>query len=300
METFLPLSPADLDALRAILASSWLIRSSGVLAERPTTGKLFHLHVGDLAADLRFQMPFDLASWPDRLTLLRDGWRIDQICQVPPADLLRRVRQPRDPRTVRDQRPFIDRVRALPGTDRRVDRPDARRRWPGSCRRKIWRALRCCRSSRATGPAIMAARYLILDWPDARRFQPLLYVDTDTVFDSDVTPMLHAVAMSDRIAAPIELLSPLVAQRRVGRHAAAAGLLLAGLHGRVQYRHAGHPQSPRACRDAATDPPDHHEPRRAAWQDGAALRGPGDRELRVVSAGALRYRADIALRPVCR
>ena len=125
METFLPLSPADLDALRVILASSWLIRSSGGLAERPTTGKLFHLHVGDLAADLRFQMPFDLASWPDRLTLLRDGWRIDQICHVPAADLLRRVRQLRDPRTVRNQRPIIDRVRALPGTDPRVDRPDA-------------------------------------------------------------------------------------------------------------------------------------------------------------------------------
>ena len=70
METFLPLSPVDLDALRLILSSSWLIRSSGVLVERPTTGRLFHLHVGDLAADLRFQLPFDLASWPDRLTLL--------------------------------------------------------------------------------------------------------------------------------------------------------------------------------------------------------------------------------------
>ena len=68
-------------------------------------------------------------------------------------------------------------------------------------------------------PGFMAARYLILDWPDAWQFQPLLYIDTDIVFDRDVTPMLHAIAMSDRIAAPIELLSTLSAQpcRRVPR-----------------------------------------------------------------------------------
>jgi hypothetical protein len=62
----------------------------------------------------------------------------------------------------------------------------------------------------------MAARYFILDWPDARRFQPLLYVDTDIVFDSDVTPMLRAVATSDRIAAPIEVLTSLAANPASG------------------------------------------------------------------------------------
>jgi hypothetical protein len=44
---------------------------------------------------------------------------------------------------------------------------------------------------------------------DAVQFQPLLYVDTDIVFDRDVTPMLHAIATSDRIAAPLETLSVL-------------------------------------------------------------------------------------------
>ena len=111
METFLPVSPVDLDVLRAILTSSWLIRSSGVLAD-------------------------DLA-----------------------------------------------RVAVLPF------QPSDR-------------------------PGYMAA--LILDWPDARQFQPLLYVDTGTVFDSDVAPMLRAVAISDRIAAPMELLSPLAANPALG------------------------------------------------------------------------------------
>ena len=62
----------------------------------------------------------------------------------------------------------------------------------------------------------MVARYLILDWPDAARYQPLLYVDADIVFDRDVTPMLHAIAMSDRIAAPVELMSTLARNASVG------------------------------------------------------------------------------------
>ena len=65
-------------------------------------------------------------------------------------------------------------------------------------------------------PGFMVARYLILDWPDAWRYQPLLYVDADIVFDREVTPMLRAIAMSDRIAAPVELMSPLARNPSVG------------------------------------------------------------------------------------
>jgi hypothetical protein len=83
-ESFLPVSEVDLDVLRQILASSWLIRSSGALIEHPTTWRFFNLQVGELMIDLRHQMPFDLANWPHRLTLLRDGWRIEQICRYRP------------------------------------------------------------------------------------------------------------------------------------------------------------------------------------------------------------------------
>ena len=208
MELFLPLSPVDLDALRVILASSWLIRSSGVLTERSTTGKLFHLHIGDLAADLRFQMPFDLTSWPDRLTLLRDGWRIDQACLYRPLIYYAAF----DSSETLEQ--FAISVRSLIEFGRYQgpilvltdQMPQALARFlPAEDLARI-AVLPFHPSDR---PGYMAARYFILDWPDARRFQPLLYVDTDTVFDSDVTPMLHAVAMSDRIAAPIELMSTL-------------------------------------------------------------------------------------------
>ena len=66
--------------------------------------------------------------------------------------------------------------------------------------------LRCDARDRA---AFMAARYAIADWPGGWNYQPILYVDTDTVFDADIAPMLHEIAMSDRLSAPLEHLSPL-------------------------------------------------------------------------------------------
>jgi hypothetical protein len=61
--------------------------------------------------------------------------------------------------------------------------------------------LRCAAADR-TG--YLAGRLAITTWPDAWRFQPLLYVDTDIVFDAPVAPMLRAIARSSRISAPVE------------------------------------------------------------------------------------------------
>lgn len=208
LAAFLPLSNTDLDVLRTILSSSWLTRSSGFLAERPSIGQLFHLHVGDLSADLRFQVPFDLTSWPDRLTLLRDRWRIDQICQYRPLVYYSAFSSTEtleqfaiSVRSLIEFRNYQGPILAL------TDQPPAALAefLPAEDLARV--ALLPFQPS--DRPGFMAARYLILDWPDARRFQPLLYVDTDTVFDRDVTPMLHAIATSDHVAAPIELHSTL-------------------------------------------------------------------------------------------
>jgi hypothetical protein len=207
-ETFLPLSQADLDVLRTIVESAWLTRSSGTLAERPTLGPLFHIHVGDLSADLRFQLPFDLAGWPDRLTLLRDAWRIDQICQYRPLIYYSAFGSPEilqqfaiSLRSLlefgRYQGAIVVLTDQMPATLADFVPADDLAR------------VALLQFQPSDRPGFMAARYLIMEWPDAWRFQPLLYVDTDTVFDRDVTPMLHVVATSDRIAAPIELRSTL-------------------------------------------------------------------------------------------
>jgi hypothetical protein len=214
-ESFLPVSEVDLDALRQILASSWLIRSSGALIERPTTWRFFNLQLGELMIDLRHQMPFDLASWPHRLTLLRDGWRIEQICQYRPLVYYSVFDRPE----IMEQ--FAISVRSLIQFGRYqgqivvlTDRasPELARMLPAECKDRVT----IIPLQPHDRPGFMVARYLILDWPDAWRYQPLLYVDADIVFDRDVTPMLHAIAMSDRIAAPVELMSPLARNPSVG------------------------------------------------------------------------------------
>ena len=215
-QTFLPLSPADLDALRAILTSSWLTRSSGVLTEHPTTGQLFHLHVGDLSADLRFQLPFDLASWPDRLTLLRDGWRIDQICQYRPLIYYAAFGSPE----ILEQ--FAISVRSLiefgryqgPIVVLTDQTPEALARYLAGGRPGARCA--CCNSSRATGRA--SWRRDTSYWTgrmqdDSSRCS--MSIPTSCSI-GDVTPMLHAIARSDHIAAPIELLSTLSASPASG------------------------------------------------------------------------------------
>lgn len=214
-ESFLPLSQTDLDVVCAILASPWLVRSSGVLAERHTMSNPFHLQVGDAAADLRFQLPFDLANWPRRLTLLRDGWRIDQLCQFRPLVYYTVFGDT----AIREQ--FALSVRSLFG--------------PGQYRGDI--AVLTDLSAGELMPflpsgmgghyivvpspakdprEVRAARYTIADWRDARSFQPLLYVDAHTIFDADITPLLHALALSDLMAAPAEYLPPLSRSQPAG------------------------------------------------------------------------------------
>jgi hypothetical protein len=112
-------------------------------------GQPFHLLVGELEADLRFQLPFDRATWPDRLTLLRDGWRIDQICLYRPLIYYSVFREAEyieqfaiSLRSLIEfgcyQGPIVVLTDHLPQS------------LGGSCRPTISRALPCCQSGPAT------------------------------------------------------------------------------------------------------------------------------------------------------
>ncbi len=214
--------------------------------------------------DLRHQMPFDLASWPHRLTLLRDGWRIEQICQYRPLVYYSVFDRPE----IMEQ--FAISVRSLIEFGRYqgqivvlTDRasPELARMLPAEYMDRVT----IIPFQPHDRPGFMVARYLILDWPDAWRYQPLLYVDADIVFDRDVTPMLHAIAMSDRIAAPVELHVTIGPQscRRAPRCCSATSVLPDTW--RIQFRHSGNSECPCTRGDPATDPPDHRQPQSAAW-----------------------------------
>jgi hypothetical protein len=216
-EGFLPLSQADFAALRQVLATDWLVRSSGGLvpAGEVAVAPIHSLNFGVHPFDLRFQVPFDLSEWPNRLTLLRDGWRIEQLCRFRPLVYFSAFG---DAAILRQ---FALSVRSLVEFGRYTgDFAVLTDRSPAEIMALLEPATRPRCSVLTTQAAdrmgFMAARYGIGDWAEAWSCQPILYADTDIVFDTDIAPMLHAIARSDRIAAPVEPFSPLRSWAPVG------------------------------------------------------------------------------------
>ncbi|MEJ0018393.1 MAG: hypothetical protein WDN25_17885 [Acetobacteraceae bacterium] len=218
-ESFLPVSQADLEVLHGITGASWLVRSTGGFADRPLLADEFRLRAADLEVDLRFQMPLDRTDWPSRVTLLRDGWRIEQICRYRPlvyytvfGDLAAREQLALSVRSLFQVGHYHGDVAVLSDLAPAEIVPFLPSGVPGNF-------ILASHPARDTFDA-RAARYTIGDWSDAAVFQPLFYVDTATIFDADVTPLLHALAMSDRLGAPAEILPALARSLP-----AAAGLL---------------------------------------------------------------------------
>ena len=207
-EAFLPVSQSTLDALRELLANPWLVRSTGTFVERPAMWRFFNLLLGDIAIDLRYQLPLEVANWPHRLTLLRDGWRIEQICLYRPLVYYAAFGSP----AIMQQ--FAASVVSLVEFGRyrghiAVLTDHSQAQLAELLPADVLARIAVVQFKPSDRPGFMTARYLILDLPNAWQFQPILYIDADVMFDRDVTPMLHAIAMSDRITAPFEPFSAL-------------------------------------------------------------------------------------------
>ncbi len=204
-ENLMPLTPHDLSVLRGVAENAWVVRSSGkVVAKRTSAFRAgFALRAGELSFDLRYQTPFEGSALPYRLRLLRDGWRIDELCLLRPLVVMTAFRTPTileqmrlSLHSLREMGRFDGHVLLL--TD--VSPQLLHQRLPGEDVRRM--TIITLAASDAVAGA--ASRYALLDWPEIRRFQPILCVDPDIVFDADITPMLAAIAASDRIAAPVE------------------------------------------------------------------------------------------------
>lgn len=220
-EAFLPLGQSEFEALRQTVASGWIVRSTGeyVPPGAVRMQEFFNIAIGSLRVDLRWQVPLDLSAWPNRLTLLRDGWRIDQACRYRPLVYFAAFGND----AIMAQ--FAHSVRSLVTFGRYdgdiavlTDHPPAK---IAGMLPKFDRP--CCtvlQISASDRVSFMSARYSITDWADAWSYQPILYADTDTIFDADITPVLQAITQSDRMSAPFEPMSPLRSWGPVG-----AGLL---------------------------------------------------------------------------
>jgi hypothetical protein len=224
-ERFLPVAKTDLDVLRGIIGNSWVVRSSGafVAQNEVRLDVWFALKFGGLSVDLRYQLPFDLTSWPFRLIVLRDAWKIEAVCLFRPLVYFTAYCDPAVVQQLYESiRSLID-IGCYAGavlvfTDR--DASEIARNVPQVPADQ----LSVYRTEPTDLAGFVSSKYAILDIPWAAQFQPILFCDPDVVFDADVAPMLYALARSDRIAAPAEEYAPM-------RSAASAGSGLLQLDG---------------------------------------------------------------------
>jgi len=209
-EGFLPISDTELAMLRTLLTSDWVVRSSGALvrAAEVALGPWYSLRIGALELDLRYQLPFDDAQWPFRLTVLKEGWRIEQICLYRPLIYFTAFRS----EVIFEQfriaiESLLDLGRydgeVLAITDQSADAIATM--LPAMPPERLHTA----DASPADTAGFVAARFKIVDLPWAAQFQPVMFMDCDVVFDCAIEPMLCAVARSDQITAPLEPFSPM-------------------------------------------------------------------------------------------
>lgn len=196
--------------LRQVLRNDWIIRSSGALVRSAEVSlRLWYtLQLGKLQFDLRDQLPFDTADWPFRVTVLRDGWRIEQLCLFRPLIYSAAYS---DPAVIGQLHACIQSLVEVGryGGDILVLADQPPEAIGAALPPMAPHRLRTHPVAAADFAGFVASKYQILDIAWAAEFQPVLFVDPDVIFDAPVEPMLCAVARSDRIAAPLEAFSPL-------------------------------------------------------------------------------------------
>ncbi|WP_158928300.1 hypothetical protein [Acidisphaera sp. S103] len=214
---FLAIGPDDLAALRDVVAAKWLVESAGA-SKQPQIGVLtpgFGLRIGALDVDLCWNLPFDLSEWPHQLTLLPEAWRLDRIYRYRPLIYFAVFGDTTIMRQFALSLASLVTTGAYDGaivvmTDKTTAEISAL--VPPGMRATLV-VMPTAASDRL---GYMASRLTIGRWPDAGAFQPLLYVDTDIIFDLPVSGVLQAIALSDRMTAVEEPTESLATSDVVG------------------------------------------------------------------------------------
>ena len=214
---FLAIGTSDLAALRDVATEKWLVESADA-SMRPQTGTLmpgFELRIGALTISLCWNLPFDLSEWPHQLTLLPEAWRLDRIYRYRPLIYFAAFGDATFMQQFALSLASLVTIGAYDGaivvmTDKTTAEISAL--VPPGMRATLVVLPTAARDRLG----YMASRLTIGRWPDAWAFQPLLYVDTDIIFDLPVSGMLQAIALSDRMTAVVEPTEPLAASDAVG------------------------------------------------------------------------------------
>ena len=209
-ESFLLIQPKDLLHLRFLLVNRWLVRSSGHLSNAEMTGQGFGLRLGEIEIDLRGNTPLRTRiGVPDAIAadvpflstwIVRDGWRIEELLLYRPLIYYAAFGPDAYFDQMRLSLESLFQIGRYDGTVLVITDRDA----AGVARftQTDWQQTIVVQRQISNDPmTISAARYSIIDVPDAAGFQPILYVDTDVLFDAEALPLLIAIMSSDRITA---------------------------------------------------------------------------------------------------
>ncbi len=204
-ELYIALSERDVESLRTILKSRWIEEKTGELIE-PCDIRIeegWRLRLGQAVLDLRLQFPTISCELPFRLIGLHDGWRIVQFFLYNPLVYFTAFRSDEVLRQLYISVSSLLEFGCYDGnihvvTDQSADTILAN--VPNMDASKL--------SVQTLNPAdwvgYVAAKYVIIEHQSAHRHQPILFNDPDIVFDTEILPMLKAIAVSDRIVAPLE------------------------------------------------------------------------------------------------
>ncbi len=216
-ERLLPLTEIDLGQIVQLASNIWIVRSTHALVKgwQIEFAPGFVLRLGPIDIPLPANLPFDARTWPFRLGLLVDGWRVEELCLYRPMVFYTSYRSPAvhaqlflSIRSLLEFGKYDGHVHVLTdlahdalcgsvdGLDR--DRATVQRLAPSD-----W-------------PGFVMSKYCILEHDPAWQHQPVAYLDPDIVINADIRPMLIEMALSDHITAPTEDVGPMRTWPSVG------------------------------------------------------------------------------------
>ncbi len=225
-EEFRIISAADLGLLAHLLGHSWIIARTHTVVPAAEVHLLpeFRLRIGPLTADFSAGMPAvaeGAGAVPNRLLLFSEGWKIEELRLFRPLVYFTVFCRHPDHRqylrmAVLSIRSFVlfhgPLAEFLLLTN--MDREAVLAEVPGDLRARVHVAGSDVPATNIVD--IFAQRYRIAGWDRAADYQPLLYVDTDILFNADISRALGRIALSPSIMVGEESWNPLRESESVG------------------------------------------------------------------------------------
>lgn len=216
-EEFLPVSEEEIRALQLLTRSDWIIKSTRDVVAGSSIVILEHfmLQIGSLTLPLQYNLPLDQVHAPFRFVVLIDGWRIDEIILFKPLLYYLAFGQ----ENVFEQLSLsLESLGRAAGFDGQVlvftDRPPADIHALAAWLRPEQILVRNIPAVDWVG--YVAGKYCILEEDVAHSFQPVVYMDPDIIYNTDLNPLLVTMACATRLTAPIEEFSGLEHAPSVG------------------------------------------------------------------------------------